>query len=200
MLLTNTRFGRTFLLTLTLLITTIPALGFALPFVNFGFKGGVGTSFVTGTDLYDEADSMPFAIGGAARFDLAFIQLEGNVLYQNVQFTSKDVSLFNINALQLSLLGRFDLSPVPFLKLTVGTGIEQRSLLEVTTLDKLTLSEDLYNSQLSYLPISVCADFSIPLLGTVGGELRYSHQMSEFIKAEPDLRFHTFMVYLHAFL
>jgi hypothetical protein len=51
-----------------------------------------------------------------------------------------------------------------------------------------------------FLPLSLCADVSVPLIGTVGGELRYSHQISESSTLDPDLRFHTFMVYLHAFL
>ena len=200
---TKTQFNRSSLIGLILFICTLPSLSFAIPFVDFGFKGGIGKALVTGKDskVFDEYSSSLFAAGAAARFDLAIVQFEANVMYQNLNFTdtqNKTDDIFDLNALNLSLLGRIDISPLPLIKLTVGSGFEQRHILDISR-SKDKVSKNQYEDTVYFLPISVCADFSVPLIGTVGIEGRYSHQMSDLFKTD-DTRYHTFMLYLHAFL
>jgi hypothetical protein len=142
---------------ISLMMMTLPAVGFAIPFINFGFKGGVGTSLVTGTKVYDQAESTPYAVGGAARFDLAVIQLEANLMYQNIEFTQNGTSLSNMNALNSALIGRFDISPIPFFKLTVGSGVEQRYILDITSAGGITINKDLYEESVFFsTPFFVC--------------------------------------------
>ncbi len=162
----------------------------ALPFVDIGPVAGTGFGIYMGSGT---RDTTYIAGGLGARFDLLMIQLEAQVNYLSATVTGgekSDVS-FDASFLSLPVMARFDISPVPMLKLTIGGGFEHRQTL------KQSKDVKLFSDAAEYIPVSLCADFKIPVVGAVGVEGRFSYMLSE-PPAGSD-KTHDLMVFAHFF-
>ena len=141
----------------------------ALPFVDTGLKIGYGNSMPS--DELEGLEISNFAIGAAARADIAMLQVEFNVLYfkQTVKYSlGGSESSVDADFMSFPLIARFDFSPIPFLKLAAGLGYEMRVSLE-----------DDVEEQLNYIPLSITGDFKIPVIGSAGVEVRYSYMLDD---------------------
>ena len=161
----------------------ISSSAMALPFIDMGIKLGMGDMQYTHDDsteqkALDEADSSLFALGVAARFQLAIIQLEANALYWSE--TGEGDSSYK--ALSLPVIARLDFAPVPLLKLAAGTGLEFQFPLAATGPDDSDIKDSVQQSL--YLPLSVSADFTLPAIGTLGVEARYGYELTSKLKED----------------
>ena len=142
----------------------------ALPFVDTGLKIGYGNSMPS--DEIDGLEISNFALGAAARADLAMLQVEFNVLYfkQTAKYSlAGSESSVDSDFISLPLIVRFDFSPIPVLKLAAGLGYETRISLEDTDGE----------TQFNYVPLSITGDFKIPVIGSAGVEVRYSYMLDD---------------------
>ncbi|MBM4290651.1 MAG: hypothetical protein FJ138_03805 [Deltaproteobacteria bacterium] len=151
---------------------------------------GTGFGVYTGSTSRD----VSYVTGGVgARFDVLMLQLEAQITYLGATVTGDhkmDASLVS-----LPLMARFDLSPIPLLKLTAGAGLEQRVLLKQG-------DAQLFADSAQYLPVSVCADLSVPVLGSVGLEARFSYMLSDprvSEEAPKNDKTHDLMIFGHLF-
>ena len=157
----------------------------ALPFIDMGAKVGMGkTLYSTDNDMLqkslDDLENKVLALGVAARIQVAVIQLEANALYWGETIDGKAT----YDALSLPLIARFDFAPVPLLKLAAGTGLEFRFPLSATD----TSGEDSLKTfqKNTYVPLSLSADLSIPVIGiTAGVEARYGYELGSRVKDSP---------------
>jgi hypothetical protein len=181
--LTLTTLCLTALTTLCLTALTPAQQASALPFVDLGPSIGKGFGVYMGDGKRDTS----YVGGGvAARLDLMIVQVEAQLNYISADVTGDqktEASFFS-----LPVMARLDLSPVPMLKLAVGLGIEHRTLLKQS-------GAKLFADSAQLLPISASADISIPLLGTLGLEARFSPMLSE--PAPSVARTHDFMLFGH---
>ena len=158
----------------------------ALPFVDIGPVAGTGFGVYMGSGT---RDTTYIAGGLGARFDLLMVQLEAQLNYLSATVTGdqkSDASFFST-----PIMARFDISPVPMLKLTIGGGFEHRQTLKQSNGNKL------FSDAAEYIPVSVCADFKIPLVGAVGVEGRFSYMLSD--PAAGGDKTHDLMVFGHFF-
>lgn len=155
----------------------------ALPFVDLGPSFGKGFGLYMGDGKRDTS----YVGGGlAARLDLVIVQVEAQLNYLSADVTGDqktEASFFSV-----PVMVRVDLSPVPLLKLAVGLGIEQRTLLKQS-------GAKLFADSAQLLPISASADIKIPVLGSLGLEARFSPMISE--PAPSAARTHDFMLFGH---
>ena len=139
----------------------------ALPFVDTGLKIGYGNSMPS--DEIDGLEISNFALGAAARADLAMLQVEFNVLYFKQTVKVDGLGSSDVDSISLPLIVRFDFSPIPVLKLAAGLGYETRISLEDTDGE----------TQFNYVPLSITGDFKIPVIGSAGVEVRYSYMLDD---------------------
>ena len=157
----------------------------ALPFVDLGPSVGKGFGIYMGDGKRDTS----YVGGGlAARLDVLMFQVEVqlNGLLADVTGDKKTEASF----FSMPVMARFDISPIPLIKLTVGLGIEQRFLLKQS-------GDKLFADSAQFLPISASADFSIPVIGSIGVEARFSPMLSE--PAPSADKTHDFMIFGHFF-
>ena len=181
------------LLTLTFMSPLVPTQqAQAIPFLDVGPKLGYGVGILSGDNTENiDSNTTITAFGMAGSFDLVMLQLEVNVLYLKAAYeqsinilgaktTTKDEADF----LAIPIIGRFDISPIPMVKLALGGGYERRFYLG-----------DGDSPELNYMPLSVRADLKVPMIGAVGIEGRFNYQLGD-----DDIKNNEFMVFLHAFL
>ncbi len=158
----------------------------ALPFIDMGAKVGMGKTLYKTDDsesqkaFDDLEENKILALGVVARFQVAVVQLEANALYWGETIDSKAT----YDALSLPLMARFDFAPIPLLKLAAGTGLEFRFPLAATD----SLGDDALDSyqKNTYVPLSLSADLSIPVVGiTAGVEARYGYELGSRVKDSP---------------
>ena len=160
----------------------------ALPLVDTGLKIGTGTGFTTGdNNPLKEAEISNLAVGLAGSFDLVMVQLEINALYINRK-TESSVAGNSVSVdesfIAVPVIGRFDISPIPMIKLAVGGGYERRFY-----------QGDGESPELNYFPLSVRGDVKVPLVGSFGVEGRFNYQLGD-----DKYKTHELMIFIHAFL
>ena len=161
----------------------ITSSAMALPFVDMGIKLGMGDMQYSNDDSsiqrqLDDADNSLFAMGVAARFQLAMIQLEANALY----WSETGAGDSSYKALSVPVIGRIDFAPIPLLKLAAGTGLEFQFPLAATGPADNDIKDSFQQSL--YLPLSVAADFTLPAIGTLGVEARYGYELTSKFKTD----------------
>jgi hypothetical protein len=182
------------------LVTTLLSLcaltsAYAIPFIKVGPKVGYGTTFPSDSQIPDSATFQNFAAGAAAQFSLLMLQVEANVLYQSSSITynvssqgllGQDLKLeSSFSTINIPVIARFDFSIIPLLNLAVGTGYEQRVFMSSSVKvngEKADGSGKVDNNMTSYIPFSFMAMLNIPALFAVGLELRYSYQLTSWMK------------------
>ncbi len=181
------------LLTLTFMSALVPTQqAQALPFLDVGPKLGYGVGILSGDNTEDiDSNTTITAFGVAGSFDVVMLQLEVNVLYlkaayeQNINILgTKTTAKSEADFLAIPIIGRFDISPIPMVKLALGGGYERRFYLG-----------DGDSPELNYMPLSVRADLKVPMIGAVGIEGRFNYQLGD-----DDIKNNELMVFLHAFL
>ena len=180
------------LLKLSLLLSCIglahlvsPTPAQALPFVDTGLKIGTGMGFATGNN--NDAEISNLAVGLAGSFDLVMVQLEVNALYINRKTEGSaagNAASVDESFVAVPIIGRFDISPIPMIKLAVGGGYERRFY-----------QGDGESPELNYLPLSVRGDVKVPLVGSFGVEGRFNYQLGD-----DKYKTHELMIFIHAFL
>jgi hypothetical protein len=123
------------------------------------------------------------------------LQVEANVLYQSSSITynvssqgllGQDLKLeSSFSTINIPVIARFDFSIIPLLNLAVGTGYEQRVFMSSSVKvngEKADGSGKVDNNMTSYIPFSFMAMLNIPALFAVGLELRYSYQLTSWMK------------------
>ena len=174
-----------------LTLTALTALSFtphtaqALPLINTGLKAGVGM----GLGGPDPVSASYMAFGPSARLDLIVAHVELSALYMK-QNLEADLGSFgkaetDLNLVSIPLIARVDISPVPGFKLSLGGGLGIRYNLD---------AEDGQESTSEFVPVSVCADVSMPLIGTVGAEARFNYNL-----ADVDEPMHEGLLFVHAY-
>lgn len=167
----------------------------AIPFIKVGPKVGYGTTFPSDSQIPDSATSSNFAAGAAAQFSLLMLQVEANVLYQSssMNYTMSSNGLIDqdlklessFSTINIPVIARFDFSIIPLLNLAVGTGYEQRVFMSSSAKlngQSVDGSGKVDNNMTSYIPFSFMAMLNIPALVAIGLELRYSYQLSSWMK------------------
>ncbi len=172
---------------------------YALPF-KIGPKIGVGSTFSDGYDDYgSDVTFVNAALGVAALIPLAeMFQIEANILLQrnSLNVDGSDFKLqLSMDTISIPLIAHYTFSISSSSKLGLGTGFEQRIFSsasgKIESNDGQSFEQKLDsepdNKMSSYIPISFMAMF-----GNVGLELRYSKQISTWMKngaSEDDLMF-----------
>lgn len=170
---------------LTVLFSAAPAMALG----TFGAKLGVGLSnsydgLPDGASI-DEDQPSTFIIGAAWKMDVAMIRVEANALYwsDTNDAGAKDTK---VNSMALPVLAKFDISPLPILKLSFGAGLEPRYLLSTTGIDESDLE-----TMVMYMPIAIEGAINLQVI-SIGLELRYERQLTSSYKASglEDVRNH----------
>ena len=153
----------------------------AMALGSFGIRLGTGVSFPD--EVSPEPTVTPFAVGLAYSLNLAVAEVEVNALYWR-DSGEYDVGQgqkldLTTNRLAIPILGRASLPVIPKLfSISVGAGLEPRFLLSTDP----SSYEDEQESMVLYLPVSVVGKISVPLIGTIGVEARYEHQLNDSVK------------------
>lgn len=159
----------------------------AMALGSFGIRIGTGTSFVDGLDdQTPEPTVTPFAAGLSYTLNLAVAEVEIDALYWS---DTSETDLGPIGKFEttgsyfaLPIIGRASLPIIPKLfSLSVGAGLEPRFLLSAES-DIPDFNTDGFEDMVMYLPISVVGKVSVPMIATVGVEVRYEYQLTESVK------------------
>ena len=160
----------------------------ALPFVKVGPVVGYGTGIIDEAEGVDQTFNN-FAFGVSALLDIPVIKLEVDFLYMNSTLETQTTqgmmtvtSDTQTNLISIPLIVRYNLSPIPLFDLGFGGGYERRFNLD---------DEDSDEAEFNYVPLSVRADFSVPMLASVGVEGRFSYHLAD----DP---IHEAMLFVHA--
>ena len=178
---------------------TAAAPAFALG--KFGARVGSGVSFYNiDIEGASEPDITPFAIGAAFKLGLGPIGVEADALYWS--HTSDDNGVETSETrLALPVMGKFDISPLPVIKVEIGAGIEPRFLLsaERTQNGKTTDESDGQKGMVMYIPVSLGAGLNLQVL-ELNLEARYERQITDHLEEGGDkVRHHQLMIFAGAF-
>ena len=172
-------------LALALTIFLVPLSAQALPGIGFsaGLVGGFGTGYADFGDLPEpDVDYSLSAFGLGATLKVIMIEAEVDLLYHTTTITG-DNETNDFSYLAIPIIARLDISPIPLLSLAIGGGIENRFFLSQSEEGQ----DDLYESSVLYMPLSLKAGLSIPGVGLgVTAEARYSHQLGALLKEPVD--------------
>ena len=124
------------------------------------------------------------AYGIGATLKVIMVEAEVNLLYHTTTVTDSDSDqTSDFSYLAVPIIARLDISPIPLLSLAIGGGIENRFFLSQSE----DGGDDLYESSVLYMPLSLKAGISIPGVGLgVTAEARYSHQLGALLKEPMD--------------